>query len=325
MDKQLAKKILVGILIVTVIILGYETLQLKLENNTLKRARASSELLSPIVAWMDVDEFLAYQKTSSVTFNDLKPLINATITQGTKGKYGVYLEDLTSGAWMGINEKEKFIPASLLKVPLMIAILKKVEEGRLSLDDELTLQEEDRDMRSGILGMNEPGYKINIKELLGILTKHSDNTAFRMLLKNISDEEYLSARLATGIPLPPADGSETRLSPKEYSNILRSLYISSYLSRPFSELALSIMVDTDFESGIPAGLPKGIKISHKVGFYAYGAYFHDCGIIYLPKKPYLLCIMSENNSQEESDRIMENVSRMIYDYMSKKTFNQENH
>jgi len=39
----------------------------------------------------------------------------------------VYFRSLNLGPWMGINEKEKFSPASLLKVPIMIAALKKAE------------------------------------------------------------------------------------------------------------------------------------------------------------------------------------------------------
>ena len=134
--------------------------------------------------------------------------------------------------------------------------------------------------------------------MLVILVKESDNTAFFTLNNDIlTPDEVLEARLAMG--LPPPEDPYTTMSPKSYTNILRSLYLSSYLRRPFSEKALSIMLETDFDSGIPAFLPHDIKIAHKIGFYQQGGYFHDCGIIYLPYKPYSLCIMSKNTTYKK--------------------------
>ncbi|MEK6825260.1 MAG: serine hydrolase [Nanoarchaeota archaeon] len=117
--------------------------------------------------------------------------------------------------------------------------------------------------------------------------------------------------------LPPPENDITTVTPKEYINLFRSLYISSYLRRPFSEFALSLLLHTEFTSQIPAGLPPDVKVAHKVGINREEKIFHDCGIIYLPKKNYLLCMMSKNSTQEESDRVMSAVSRTIYDYLSR--------
>ncbi|MBP9181152.1 MAG: serine hydrolase [Bacteroidia bacterium] len=40
-----------------------------------------------------------------------------------------YFRDLDNGIWIGINEKEEFAPASLFKLPLMLAILKEAESN----------------------------------------------------------------------------------------------------------------------------------------------------------------------------------------------------
>lgn len=104
------------------------------------------ELLSPTIAWLEVDDFLEKQKIFTVSYEDLKPVIEEKITKGVNGKYGFYFEDLTTGAWLGINEKEEFVPVSLLKVPMMITVLKKVEQNTLFLSDEIEILPQDIDL-----------------------------------------------------------------------------------------------------------------------------------------------------------------------------------
>jgi beta-lactamase class A len=60
-------------------------------------------------------------------------------------KVSVYARDLNNGPWVGIDEKERYISASLMKVPVMMMLLKQVEQGRLSLEDELVYEPEKLD------------------------------------------------------------------------------------------------------------------------------------------------------------------------------------
>jgi hypothetical protein len=150
--------------------------------------------------------------------------------------------------------------------------------------------------------------------LINYLVKESDNTALIALNNLLNEDEINTARLALGLPhINP--NNVTLLSPKQYSNSFRSLYFSTYLNREFSQLALSILSDTDYRTQLVTGVPTDVKVSHKYGAYRNGGYFHDCGIIYLPKKPYMLCIMSHDSSKEEADRVISELSSMIYNFV----------
>ncbi len=235
--------------------------------------------------------------------------------QDSGAVYGVYVEDLTTGAWMGINERDKFVPASLLKVPSLVATLKNVQDGTLSFNQTVLLNEEDLNELSGSLYLKGAGYNITIAELLNWMITDSDNTALLTINRRIiSEEDILDARLGLGIRTMLVENEE--LSPKEYANIFRSLYLSSYLRRSFSQYALSLMQKTHYESQLPAGLPPGVKIAHKVGLYTTKGYYHDCGIVYLPEKPYLICVMSMNTTKERADAIISQISRETYLFMS---------
>jgi len=271
---------------------------------------ANYQLLSPDIAWLSANEFLLRQHQTTTSYADLKNSVSI-ILQNTQGHYAFYFEDLTTGANVGINENEEFMPLSLFKVPVMIATLKEVEIGEASLNQKVVLDKLDLDNNSGTLWQKGPGYATNVKDLLIALIKHSDNTASNALSRHvISNPVMFESVVAVGLPEPTMN--DTRVSPKQYAGMLRSLYFSNYLRKPFSELGLTLMLDTDFNSQIPAGLPKDIKVAHKVGFYIWEGYFHDCGIIYAPKKPYLLCVMSKNSNSAEADKVISQLSRIVY-------------
>jgi beta-lactamase class A len=275
------------------------------------------ELLSPEIAWLDVDSFLAKQNDYSLQYYPLKSKLIEELNKSPNGNYGIYFQDLNTGASIGINEKDKFVPQSLFKVPLMVAVLKKVQDGNLLLNTTIYLSKEDLDSESGDLFQKGMGYPLTVKELLEIMIQKSDNTAMRTLSNRfVNDANYLEVTSIMG--LPPPDGGIITVSPKEYSNIFRSLYYSNYLRRPFSELALSIMTETEFKEQLSAGIPENIKISHKFGSNDNLKYYHDCGIIYLEKKNYILCVMSKGNTKEEANLMISNISKIVYGYVSEK-------
>ena len=115
------------------------------------------------------------------------------------------------------------------------------------------------------------------------------------------------------------------ISLKEYSNVFRYLYNSSYLSRKNSEKILQLLSETDFIGGIRQPIPEDIIVSHKFGYFSPNnnidtKMFNQCGIIYQEKNPYLLCvsIRSKANSNEEfQNNVMhsEELSQIIYDYL----------
>jgi beta-lactamase class A len=299
-------------LFLAVVVLAFLFVKVNSAYVVLEERENKFELISPSIAWMETEDFLKKQETYNINYRELKVQILKELKKDSLDKYGVYFEDLTTGAWIGINEKEQFLPMSLFKVPLMIVILKKVEEGSLHLNQTVTITADDLDVRSGDLFSLGVGSTLTIKELLETMIQKSDNTAMQAISKNFaSDEDYLRAISMMGLPLP---SDQQAVSPKEYSNIFRALYFSTYLRRSFSNTALTILQGTIFDSQLPSGIPKDIKISHKVGFDFAMGYYHDCGIIYKPEHPYLLCIMSKENTLENANKMIGEISRIVYEY-----------
>lgn len=230
---------------------------------------------------------------------------------------GVYFEYLPSGISVGANDSKEVKLASLSKVPLVMSILKKVERGELKLDDKLILQKKNLDDKFGDLWKQGEGAVLTIEELIEASLKKSDNTAYYTLFDLLTNAEIVEVYNNLEIEVTSRE-TEPKVSPKSYSSIFRSLYLSSYLSQANSSYVLEILTNTIFTDKIPAGVPANILVSHKVGVFSRvdsnDKVFTDCGIIYAPERPYILCIFVQA-TDEVAQKHMSYISKMIFEYI----------
>lgn len=112
------------------------------------------------------------------------------IDEEFSGNIGVYVKDLKSDETVNYNADRDWYLASTIKIPLAIAILQKVESRKLSLNDELVLEESDYVDGSGELQNQEPGTTYTIIELIENMIKDSDSTATDMLIRLLGEEEF---------------------------------------------------------------------------------------------------------------------------------------
>lgn len=225
---------------------------------------------------------------------------------------GIFLQDSRSGAWLGMNEKTGFVPASLLKVPVMMAILKKFERGEIKMTDEVELLPGDLESTFGDLYKSGAGTKLTIWDLIKKMILDSDNTAKNALRRKLTDEELNAIFAHVGIPNPyhNSNTDDQIITPRDYTRIFKSLYFSTFLPPELSQKALDLTTDTEEESLISAGVPPQIQVAHKFGERADGV--SDCGIVYHPGSPYFLCIMVKTK-RIEGKTLIGNLSKIIYD------------
>ena len=237
----------------------------------------------------------------------------------------VYYRDLNNGPWFGINEEEKFYPASLLKMPTLIAALKKAETDHSFLEKKIIFG--GSELHS--IQIYPPRERLvenqvySVKELLERMIRFSDNDAATLVAKLLGGDAH-KTYTDIGIALPP-EGGDDFMNVKEYSTFFRVLFNAGYLSKPSSELALALLSSTDFTDGLRAGVPDTVPIAHKfgersaqIGEKSY-AQLHDCGIVYIPEHPYILCIMTRSSKFDELASHITEISRIVYRELTKNT------
>jgi hypothetical protein len=228
----------------------------------------------------------------------------------------VYFRELNDGLWFSVGgDERRFAPASLRKVPLMIAALKQAERA-----PELLLRTVRDDLRSDHAAQQTfkpsvplvPGQEYTIAELVRRMIVYSDNNAFMLLSRQVDEVELdrTYAKLAGSGP------NQDFLSVYTYAAFFRVLYNASYLGKQLSEWALATLAQSEFRDGIVAGVPPGILVAHKFGEHRDDrtgeVQLHDCGIVYAPEHPYVLCVMTRGTSFEHLDDAIASTSRLVF-------------
>lgn len=232
-------------------------------------------------------------------------------------RIGVYFEYLNTGANISINQEERFWPASLSKMPTALAVMKKIERGEWKLSNELVLFYEDRNDDFGTLYRREAGTRLTIEELLKELLINSDDTAHRILIRNLEAENF--EEMLNGLGMEELYDKDYNITAKEYSRIFRSLYTSSFLKREYSEMVLRWLAETPFDYYLGSGVPDDILFSHKIGEHDPEATYLDAGLVYVPNRPYLLTVMvkvADGSDETTAKEIMREISEAVYHYVS---------
>ena len=251
-------------------------------------------------------------------YQGLKEILEGEIkNSNVGGKVGIFIQDTKTGSWIGINEKEGFAPASLLKIPIMMAILKKVQHEKINLDDKVTIVQQDLDAKYGKVYERGVGAEFTISELMEEMIAASDNTAKNALKRQLSPTEIDSVFTHVGIPDPYLTNNNQTVSPRGYTRLFKSLYFSTFLSPKLSELALELTTDGLDENLISEGIPTEVQVSHKFGIT--GSVLHDCGVVYHPKNSYFICVMTKDIEFSKSQELIKSISRDTYNFINEKS------
>lgn len=267
--------------------------------------------ISPLLECSDVRDISRGEVEEAMS-----ELINNRISNGDINYASVYFRDLNNGPWVGINEQEKFTPASLLKVPLLIAYLKIVQSNPSILKEKIRVEPNQTTLTQNITPSSSviEGNEYTVDELLQKMIIYSDNQAANSLLKHIDINDLNQTYSDLGIKVPTGDASEDFMSVVEYASFFRILYNASYLNHDMSEKALEILTKSQFNQGLKAGVPENIEIAHKFGerVYTTNNQLHDCGIIYKDKSPYLLCVMTRGADFNKMINVIKDISQLVY-------------
>ncbi len=271
---------------------------------------------------------ILYETPEATTLDEYQGLksrieqrISARTADGSVSNVSVYYRSLETGKWIGINQKAYFYPASLLKVPVMIAYFKEAEAKPALFEKSIVY----RPISSGnaFEAQSEliAGSRYTVKELLERMIIDSDNGATYTLLDQIDQTTLDEVYTDLGINHPDEDTSTYQISTKTYALFFRILYNATYLSPAHSQEALALLARAKYADGLVAGVPASATVAHKFGEHVVsidqktseGVELSDCGIIYHPQQPYLLCVMTQAQKLEDAADMIKTISKETYD------------
>ena len=227
----------------------------------------------------------------------LKTRVQILATENPNLTAGIFVVDLDTGSYLNFNGDAPFASASTIKVPILVAFFQAVDEGKVQLDQMLTLKSEHIVGGSGEMQDDAPGKKYSALEVVKKMIVVSDNTATNMMIELLGGAEVLNQHFATwGLRatvlrnnLPDLEGTNTT-SPKDLINIIAQVDRGNLVSVKSRDRIFQIMRQTQNDSLLPKGLGEGAVISHKTGNI--NTMLADAGMVDLPNgKRYLVAVM----------------------------------
>lgn len=253
---------------------------------------------------------------SWVNFSTLRKQINDYYaTNNLNGS--IYFEYLPTGTSVRINGDDQLVAASLIKLPAAMDLYKAAELGKVNLDETITLKQEWLNDQYGELYKKGAGYQLTLREAVKIMLKDSDNTALKAVSASLGNRLTSDQNVFSSLDMDYQVNKDFTVSigARSYSSTLKCLYFACHNNKADSQELLSYLTDTPYSTRIAAGIDdKKIKVAHKIGTQ-FNEVQSDCGIVYYPKRNYVLCVMIDGNESRESDKKIADISKITYDFI----------
>jgi beta-lactamase class A len=241
------------------------------------------------------------------------------VAQAYPATYGVVIFDPSTGESVAMGADERFVAASLGKLPVLMALYRAAAAGQVDLDDEISMQASDvQAYGTGVLYTYPIGYTMTLRECANYLIKKSDNTAWKMLDRYVG-REYIRAELYSVGARSTEYWIPNTTTPNDVLLMLRKISDPSYTTPNLSAEMLDVMANTDFEDRLPQPLPEGTRVSHKIGYY--GSTFADAGVIFPEgardaKDAYYIVVMASETGFSTSRAATQEMSLAAYRILS---------
>lgn len=271
-------------------------------------------------------------------------LLNERIAETARaagaGAAAVALYDYEKALQFSHEGERRFHAASTIKAPLLLAVYKLAEEGRIRLDDTLHVRNRFHSLTGGVYrveanrdGDSEVhrlrGRSMRVRELARAMIVRSSNLATNLLLDYIGLEEvrrvFNEARLE-GIELKRGvedtaafeKGINNEVTAEGLVRCFRLLCQEGDFRAETREQMIEVLCAQEFNGMIPASLPREARVAHKTGEIS--TVCHDAGIVFLPKrKPYVVAILTEWPAHiEKRQGCVADISKAIYGHVTGK-------
>jgi beta-lactamase class A len=280
-------------------------------DNSIAEFKNEYPLLDPARNFIAQEDFI-------VNLQPLREELKKMVSGRPALQISLYFEFLNTGANIAINPDINIWPASLPKVPMAMAVMKKVEDGDWSINKKFELTEQDKDPRYGNLFNSPVGREFSLEDLLRETLVYSDNTAYQIFLRSVTGKDL--DKIVEQMGLDDLFTDSGLVSAKEYSRLFRALYTSSFLKREYSELILNFLGKAKFDDFIVKSLPEEVVYAHKFGIDRTEHAYLDSGIVYAENRPYLISVAIQGKGvageEAEVGEFMREVGSKIYEYVS---------
>jgi beta-lactamase class A len=252
-------------------------------------------------------------------YSDIKSAVSSSIRKykekGILKNASMYILGFEKMLWTSVNESEKYLPGSILKIPVLITYLKMEEEHPGTLDKKYTFSTYyqsglSQDYTSKHIDF---GKSYTVRQLLEYMIEYSDNNANLVLMQNIDWKQFCKLFNDLSLPSPDPANPIYYMTVRECSRFMEILFNSTYLHEKNSEYAIDLLIKSNYTEGIVKGIPESdLIIANKFGEAGTDLNYqlHETAILYIANKPYLISLMTLGNDNVEHSKLAEVIREM---------------
>ena len=242
------------------------------------------------------------------TDKKLQQKIEKTI-KGFHGNIGVYIKDIKTGRTVSINADTVFPTASVVKIPILIGMMQKIEEGAFNYTQKLTYKDSLFYPGVDVLASFKNDEQIELNYVIMLMNTTSDNTA-SLWLQSLAGGGKRINELMDKLGLKDTrvnSRTEGRLhireiygwgqtTPKEIARLMELIYKRQVVSPAASDRMMRIMSRNFWDENAISQIPPPIQIFSKSG--AVDETRNEVLLVNAPGRPYIFSVFTKNNKDK---------------------------
>ena len=279
--------------------------------------------------------FLFSDISAQKTDRKLQSIIQEAIA-GFNGDIGIYVKNLRTEKTVAINADTVFPTASIVKVPILLGIMDKIEKNELNYEQDLIYKDSLLYAGVDILGSFKTGEKVQLKKVMMLMMTTSDNTASLWLqslagtgtrINQILDSlGFKNTRVNSRTPGREDNRTQYgwgQTSPAEMGRLYEMIYRGKLFSAAGTDRMLRSMSRNlwDINESL-SQIPPYIEVFSKNG--CVNAVRSEAILVNAPHNPYIFCIFTKNNKDtswthtNEAWTLARKISAILWNYFEPK-------
>jgi beta-lactamase class A len=258
------------------------------------------------------------------------------------GTGGLVAKRLETGEEIRVNPDLETTTASTVKVPILVALMRQVEQGKVGLDDRMRVTPEVHVLGSGVLRDLSLGVELSVRDVATLMIVLSDNIATNMLIdlvgiahvnQTLRDFGFTRTELRDRIDFDRMgdDGKNFAVTtPAELAGMMEALATGRILSDASRAEIFAIMHKQHVRDRIPRYLPfypyakegskedNGLRIANKTG--SLSGFRADMGLVEWPGTRYVIGVVVDGDPdrrfwpENNGDKLVGRLSRLVFDH-----------
>jgi beta-lactamase class A len=257
-----------------------------------------------------------------------------SLIESFHGDIGIYVKNLKNGKTVALQADTLFPTASMVKIPILIGLMDRINKGELTYHQELLYRDSLLYAGVDILGSFKDSQKIELSKVLMLMLTMSDNTASLWLQGLAGNGTRINAILdsmgfsKTRVNSRTPGREEARntygwgqTTPREMATLLERIYKHEVISKAASDRMLRSLNKNYWDAESVSQVPPDAAIFSKNG--AVDESRSEVVLVHGRKSNYVFCICTKNNSDQswestnEAWQLTRKISALLWHYFEK--------